>query len=419
MAATDQSRYLSFIEKMAGLLLLSYPTLMLAVKGGMNGAFLAMLLLVVAVWIARPNGLAPTAWKKEWTIYAASMAAMSVAVFISQSYHQNYSASPYDGPSRYWLAIPVFLLLRRLDLRVIAMLQFAFPFAAIAGLLLAGRGEGRTGIDTLDLIHFGDFELILAALSLFSVDWLGRDKMPLRILKILGCAAGAAASFGSGSRGGWLAIPVFVLIYIYFTKGSLAPRKILAIVAAALVAGALLYSINSSVHQRVNDVRADIAAFDQGNRDTSTGIRWQLYKAALDIFSRNPLFGVGLGGFAAEMTPMMQAGKITPVAAELGRGEVHNDILCKAAGMGIFGLAAILAVYLVPLWLFWRAAKSASAKIKRGGTLGIVFVSGFFVFGLTVETLNLTMAIAFYSFTVAALLAACYNTHHNEQVTTL
>jgi hypothetical protein len=35
-----------------------------------------------------------------------------------------------------------------------------------------------------------------------------------------------------------------------------------------------------------------------------------------------------------------------------------------------------------------------------------------------VETLNLTMAIAFYSFTVAALLAACYNTHHKEQVTT-
>jgi hypothetical protein len=44
----------------------------------------------------------------------------------------------------------------------------------------------------------------------------------------------------------------------------------------------------------------------------------------------------------------------------------------------------------------------------------MVFVSGIFVFGLTVEFLNLTMAAAFYSFTVAALLAACYNVHHGE-----
>jgi len=31
---------------------------------------------------------------------------------------------------------------------------------------------------------------------------------------------------------------------------------------------------------------------------------------------------------------------------------------------------------------------------------------------LTVEILNLTMATAFYSFTVAVLLAACYNVHY-------
>ena len=82
--------------------------------------------------------------------------------------------------------------------------------------------------------------------------------------------------------------------------------------------------------------------------------------------------------------------------------------------MGIFGLIAMLAVYFVPFRLFWQATKSASEQVKRAGVLGITFVSGFFVFGLTVEFLNLTMAAAFYSFTVAVLLAVCYNIHHGE-----
>lgn len=415
MKEVQPSRYLSIIEWIASLLLLAYPTLMLAIKGGMNGAFLLMLMLALAVRIARPAGMAKTAWKSEWTIYGVSMVAMSAAIFISQSYHHDYSAHSYDGASRYWLAIPVFLLLRRLDLRVFMPLQVAFPVAAIAGFMFARNlGEelaNRSGIETLDLIHFGDFELILATLSLLSINWIGRDGTALKIIKISGFIAGVSASFSSGSRGGWLAIPVFAAIFIYFNAAK-SLRLVASIAAIGTLSALLLYSLNPTFHQRVNKLTNEVAALDHGNQDTSTGIRWQLYKAAVEIFSRNPIFGVGPDGFAREMTPMMEAGKITPIAAQLGRGEVHNDILNKAVGMGLFGLAAIIAVYLVPGWLFWRATKSASAQVKRTGILGIVFVSGFFISGLTVEILNLTMAIAFYSFTVAALLAVCYNIHH-------
>ncbi|VVC82123.1 O-antigen ligase family protein [Sideroxydans sp. CL21] len=415
MRETDHSRYLLLVEKVASLLLLAYPTLMLAVKGGMNGAFLLMLLLALAVRITRPAGMDKTVWRSEWTIYGISMVAMSAAILISQSYHHNYSAHSYDGASRYWLAIPVFLLLRRLNLKIFEMLQVAFPAAAILGFVLAKKlSEGpeiRSGIETLDLIHFGDFELILAMLSLLGINWMGRDGLALKIIKISGFIAGVAASFASGSRGGWLAIPIFVAIFIYFyTAKSL--KLIISIATIGTLSTLLFYSLNSTFHQRVNELTSEVAALSHGNQDTSTGIRWQLYKAAVEIFSRHPVFGVGPDGFAQEMTPMMEEGKITPVAAQLGRGEVHNDILNKAVGMGLFGLAAIIAVYLVPIWLFWKATRSVSAQVKRGGVLGIVFVSGFFVSGLTVEILNLTMAIAFYSFTVAVLLAFCYNIHH-------
>lgn len=405
----------SFVEKAAALLLLIYPAMMLAVKGGMNGVLMFMLLLAAAVWIARPVGISAVVWRREWTIYAVAMAAMSAAIFISQSYHQHYAAHPHDAASRYWLAIPVFLLLQRLRPNVFTALQYAFPVAAITGFLLAKEMGGRSGMGTLDLIHFGDFELMLGVLSLFSVDWFGRDKLPIRILKLLGFIAGLAASFASGSRGGWLAIPVFIAIFIYFMMARSSPRMIMSAVFAAMLSATLLFSFNSMFHLRVSQLASDVAVFDQGSRDTSTGIRWQLYKAAADVFLRHPVFGAGPEGFALETKQMGEAGTLTEKAAAMGHAEVHNDILSKAAGMGIFGLFAILAIYLVPFRLFWRATSSSLVQIRRAGIMGITFVSGFFVFGLTVEILDLTMATAFYSFTIAVLLAACYNVHYGDK----
>ena len=417
MMDADRSRYLVLLEKATALLLLAYPVLTIALRGGMNGVFLLMLLLALSAWLVRPAGMSKARWQHEWTIYSAAMLAMTAAILVSQAFHRNFTGHPHDAASRYFLAIPVFLLLQRLRPGVFAVLPFAFPAAAITGFLMARDVGGRAGVGTLDLIHFGDFEMILGMLSLLGIDWFGRDKTPVRAFKILGFIAGLAASFASGSRGGWLAIPVFLAIFIYFKIGRISPRMVLSVLAAAMLAIASLYSFNAAFHQRTNELASDLAAFGQGNRDTSTGIRWQLYKAAVDVFSRHPVFGVGPEGFALEMKPMMEAGKITPAAAEMGRGEVHNDILSKAAGMGIFGLAAMLAIYFVPFWLFWRATKSALAQVRHAGILGIAFVSGFLVFGLTVEVLNLTMAAAFYSFTVAVLLAACCNAHYGEQST--
>ncbi len=413
-----QSRYLSFVERIAALLLLIYPTMMLIVKSGMNGALLCMLLLVAAVSLVRPSGMGAVVWRREWTVYAVAMLALTATIFISQSYHQQFIVRQYDAASRYWLAIPVFLLLQRMRPGVFFSLQLAFPVAAITGFLLAKElVPGRTGVATMDLIHFGDFELVLGALSLFSIDWFSRDKLPLRLLKTAGFIAGIAASLASGSRGGWLAIPVFIAIFVYFRAAWFSPRTIAFTALSGGVLVALLYSPGANVHQRTHEFAKDVTVFDQGNRDTDTGIRLQLYRAAADVFLRHPIFGVGPEGFAREMQPMVDAGKITPVAAEYGRGEVHNDLLAKAVGMGVFGLLAMLAVYIVPFRLFWQATRLASDQAKRAGILGLTFVSGFFVFGLTVECLNLTMATAFYSFTVAVLLAACYNIHQGEQVT--
>ncbi len=402
-----------FFEAAAALLLLLYPSLMFAVKGGMNGAFLLLLLVSIGALLMKRT----PPWDRDTGLLMLAMAAMPAAIFLSQSYHQHYSGHPYDAASRYLLAVPVFMLLRGLPFNVVAIVQYGFPLAAIAGcLMLRPISDGRYGIATLDLIHFGDFELMLGALSVFAIDWTGRDKFWQRALKILGLLAGVYASIASGSRGGWIALPVFMMIYLYFRLGRISLKTWLAVPLALVVAGLLAFASSDSLQQRVDALTSDLTLYQQGNRDTSLGIRLQLFHAAAEIFAQNPVFGVGPEGFALEMEPMQKAGKLTALAAELGRGEVHNEWLSKAAGLGVFGVIAMAMLYLLPLGIFYRASRSAIARVRQSGVLGMVFVSGFLVFGLTVEILNLTMAAAFYALTLAVLLAATLNIHRGEKI---
>lgn len=409
-------RYTSLLETGLAFLLLIYPSLMFAVKGGMNGAFLLLLLLSLGVLAYRPREMQPVAWNREMTFYLLAMAALPVAIFMSQSYHHQYSGHPYDAASRYLLAVPVFILLRRVRFGVVAVVQYGFPSAAIIGcLMIKPIAQGRFGITTIDLIHFGDFELILGVLSVLSINWTGRDALLLRSVKIIGLLAGIYASIISGSRGGWIALPVFLAIFIYFRFGKISIKALLTALLMLIITGFIAYISSNEIHHRIDEVGSELAAFQHGNPDTSTGIRLQLFKTAAEVFVKNPIFGVGPEGFALEMEPMQRAGKITAMAADLGKGEVHNELLSKAAGMGVLGLIAILSIYLVPFRIFYLSMRSDTAKVKQAGMLGLVFVSGFMVFGLTAETLNLTMATAFYSLTVAVLLAACLNIHHGEQ----
>jgi O-antigen ligase len=414
--------YDSSINVAVMLLLFSYPTLMLTLKGGMNSAFILLLLINLLVRIKRPQALLAVVWQREGTIYLLAMTGMTLAIFLSQLANQKFGGHAHDAATRYWLAVPIFLLLQRMRLSIFKVLQFTFPVAAIVGFLLANNiignihfnSGGRVGITTIDLIHFGDFELLLGVISLLSIDWFGRDKLPLHGLKILGFIAGLFASVATASRGGWVAIPVLIALFIYFNAHKVSPKLIGLTVLTVILSGTLLVATNNNITQRFFETSNDVSTFDKGNRDTSTGIRLQLYKAAADVFVQHPIFGVGPQGFADEMQALVDAGKLTPLAADLGRGEVHNDLLSKAAGMGILGVLAMLAIYLVPFYLFWKIRKSSVAVVKRAALIGSVFVAGHAVFGLTVEFLNLALATAFYSFTVAVLLALCYNIHHTD-----
>ncbi|MDP2805258.1 MAG: hypothetical protein Q8O24_04880, partial [Gallionellaceae bacterium] len=124
------------------------------------------------------------------------------------------------------------------------------------------------------------------------------------------------------------------------------------------------------------------------------------------------------GGFPQAMSALTANGMVTQLGGILGTSEVHNEILHKCAETGVFGLIAILSIYLVPVFILLPGIKSRNPLPRVLAFTSLCLVLGFFLFGLTVEIFNLKMTATFFAFTLAALMAAAtHQTLHQKDET--
>jgi O-antigen ligase len=399
----------------AGVFLLSFPAATMLVRGGTNALLLAAsfvgLCWALTGWRTRQGSDAHRAARQSLFGVCLALAGPFFATCVSELYYGKPVLALLDSPSRFLAAIPVLLALRRLPRAALAFSDVSFALGALAALgvillMPLDWGGGRLGSRFLDPIHFGDVAMLLGVMAGLSIHWWHDDRMPVRVLKLAGLAAGLLVSVLAGSRGAWFALPPVIVLLVLLPSRSGKPLKRLLwlTLAAVLVAGAA-YVGSAGVRERFTQLGSDVVQYRQGNEDTSTGIRLQLYRAALYDFSRHPLFGAGPDGFADSMSALTVAGKVTPTAAQFGRGEVHNQLLAYAANYGLIGALAGLALYLAPAFLFWRQRAADDRATRQAARLGLVFIVCFFVFGLTVETFDLKMIASFYAGVIAILAA--------------
>ncbi|HET9122756.1 MAG TPA: O-antigen ligase family protein [Acidiferrobacteraceae bacterium] len=395
---------------LVGAALMLYPVLLLTRQGAMNGCFL-LLEVVALAWLVSPAAREQRGpWDAATWAYTLAMVALIPAILMSEVVNHQLQPQPYDGAARFLAAVPVYLLLRRTPARILRITQYSFPAGAVASALMAWAHPTyfglRVGSSFLDPIRLGDLSLALGFMSLLSLNGYATDRPALRILKWLGVACALYVSAVSGSRGGWLAIPPVLLIWVLHARRSGSRRYLLPGLLAAAAVAVGSYWVVPEIHHRINDISRNFAALKAGNPNTSVGERLMLWKVAWQLFWSHPVFGVGPDGFQQAMMPLYHAGVLTRTVAWTGTTEVHSDIIARVVRYGIFGLAAILAVYLVPLALFVRQARHGATRFMRAAAvMGLGFVVAYLVFGLTIELFDLTMNAAFYSLTVAVFLA--------------
>ncbi|BCK88801.1 hypothetical protein MIZ01_2607 [Sideroxyarcus emersonii] len=391
-------------------ILFAYPVLLLTVKGGMGTGFILLVALSVYLMFCNASSGIRQNMDRDLVLFGVSMSATIISIMLSQFYHLSANARDFDSASRFLFSIPIFLVLRETDYKVFKPLQYGLAVGAILiGFIIVISGQKMIASTYFLIhIHLGDLALMLGFLSVFSINWMQKDSHFVVILKVIGLVAGLYVSMVSGARGGWAAIPIFLLIWILLSpnfKNGLVIKLIITV--AAMIFGSVVgYMTINVVHVRMDAAIHDLTAVTP---DTSLGIRFQLWKAAVQLFMQNPVFGVGADGFALAMDRMADSGVVTRMAADIGKGEVHSYYFATLARYGIAGMISLALLFFLPMRMFYKASSSQYQFHRVAARMGLCVVLGFLVFCITVEMFNLKMIATFYGMTVAVLLSAATN----------
>jgi O-antigen ligase len=408
--ANNKVDIISFVERAVPILLLAYPILLLSVRDGTSVCF--VLLIGLSVLYLFQFGWRNIRWSYGDIAFTFAMACLVGATLISQLYHRNFRLDSFDGPSRFFFAVPIYLMLRRIPLTFPGSLEYAFPLGAFAGLLTSIFFPpvfwATAGTYFIDPAQFGAANLTLAFLSLSTINWTRKDSLRAVALKLVGFAAGIYSAIQTGERGVWVAIPVLLVLGAFY---RLSWKYRVGAGVIAIVVGLGSYWVIPTIQERVAYTKTEIANVLDRNLDTSFGLRLQMWHAGIEIVRENPIFGIGPGeNIREKFRAMHQKGWFTNLGLEAALSQMHNEILANTMRLGIFGLLSILAIYFVPMILFIKSTASVDRVKQLAAVMGTLFVSAYFIVGLTIETFNIKTIATFYALTVSTLLAIAQHT---------
>lgn len=390
---------------------IALPTLSLAFRGGANTSFFVMLLASLLGLSLCVLGRDPEPHRRALTpAYKAFCVAMCLpllAVLSNQVFSGEFDDRAFDAPSRMLFVVAIAWWLMRCPWQRLRHVQWGICAGSLIGAYMLASisdfgGAGRPEPAFASAITFGNLALILGLCSWISIGWRITGSRLETGFKIICGAAGLYGSFLSQSRGGWLALPLLVAVLILVSKRQW--RLKLTLVVATLVFLGGVYTASPMVQERVREAATELTEYAQGgNPDTSIGLRMQFWQASIEMFSERPFTGVGPQNIREEFRLRAQSGELTPSVSTYSHS--HNDMLWAMASLGIPGMLALLAVYLVPLALFARATRHPEARVAVAGRMGVVLVLGYIVFGFTEAMFAITMNTAFYAGMLAILMA--------------
>lgn len=174
--------------------------------------------------------------------------------------------------------------------------------------------------------------LVIAASLLLSNQKTIAKKLPFFFLII-----GLIVFIFTMSRGGYLGLVVSLLLiaFVYFRRFFRLKNILgfLVIVFAVLFLGLQIVKYSSL---NINEVNTITEHFTNVFHDASNLERFVTYRAAIELFSNSPIFGIGLGNYG----PHLAKYPVSPPVS--GWATVNNETLEIMAELGLVGLLAAL-----------------------------------------------------------------------------
>lgn len=261
-------------------------------------------------------------------------------------------------------------------------------------------GDARAD-NGMNAIPFGNLGLLLGALAFVAM--LGRvsdaSRRSVWLTGLLGLAgvAGLVTSLLSGTRGGWIALPLLGWLIFRTFHGILPGKRLLLMfgLLGALLIGAVSLP-QSGVLSRVAVAVDNLQRYFQDDvKGTPEGLRLEMWKAGAVLFAEKPLLGWGEGRLQAARDKMVAEGELHPEVSLYE--QLHSEIIDTAARRGLVGLLTLAGLYGIPLLLFTRHLRGCRDSRARTLALsGLVVCVAFIDFGLSQSMLRDARGLAGY-----------------------
>ncbi|MCA1324814.1 O-antigen ligase family protein [Herbaspirillum sp. alder98] len=404
-----------FPGQLVAFLLLLFPVVTLSIHNAGNSILLLLILIALASMAmrVRPDGIGFSDLFRQYWPVALAMSMGVIAVLANQAWSGDFAFKYYDRAFRlavFPLVLWSIMFVPRKYFRLLLWSLFlAAVVLAVKAFVFFEGGNVRVGnIGFLSIIAYSDIALLFGVLCLTMAASLSTGKVTIAC-GIIAAAAGAYTGVLTQTRGGWLAVVLFVIFF--FHVSSLSLRRKWLVLFSFVVLVAAMFAVNEPGRTRLFNTTSEVINYTQGEgKTTAVGIRLQLWDAALKLFARQPVFGIGRENYEPSIKEMAAQGEVTNELTTLAHS--HNEILFNMVISGIFGLVAVLSVYLVPGWYFFRELHHASSEVRAAARCGCLLVLGFFAFGLTDLMFFWPAVAGLYTIMIAAFLAQVHKARY-------
>jgi O-antigen ligase len=322
-------------------------------------------------------------------------------------YIDNHSSFNPRLPLRFIIVLPVMLLLFNVK-NYSYYIWYGVIFGGITAFLWAlyeklflGRNQVSNGLVS---IMFGNVGILLAMLSLISAIYFNNKKQYFWVfVSLFSVLCGVGASALSGSRGSWVALPV-IIIFLFWQFRNVIKIKFSVgfLVVFIMVISTLVLIPQTGVKHRIDigfNQMLDYTIKGQ-QRDSSVGVRFEMWKLAIYMFQDKPYFGAGRHSSSGIKKELVASGKIVPRAATFSHS--HNVFFDALGYRGGVGLLLQLMIYFVPLVLFLKKVKEHKNNwdIKLYALAGSLIPISYMLFGLTEVLFVHRIGVTMYAFSI-------------------
>ena len=331
------------------------------------------------------------------------LSAIVLSLLLTQAIRGDISAASYDGPVRLLAALPILIAIYKHRINFSKLLSLVIPLTLLSILIFANLDthnyEERLTNHYLDPIFWGNFSIILGFMSFASIQ--SQDHLLLKVYKFSGFVLGISMSLMSQSRAGWLAAIIMALVWIAFNGKELTFKKVTVGVFILIITLVTFYFFIDSFKIRIDTAITEVFQWQTNSQiTTSTGIRLTMWKMTVHLFSLSPW--VGYGEFST--LPVSNDSYILSFADAESIIAIqccgpHNELAAQTLRSGVFGILALLATYMIPMYIFLRS------KVSQPTLMGMMLCTGIFICGFATEMLGLKISYTFYAIFISGLIA--------------